>query len=36
MNYIYDILLNLNQHAYEFFEWELNDNIVHVKKTPFN
>ncbi len=34
MNYIYDILLNLNQHAYEFFEWELNDNIVHVKKTP--
>lgn len=34
MNYIYDIILNLNPQPYDFFEWQLNDNIVHVKKIP--
>ncbi len=34
MNYIYDIVLNLNEILYEFYEWELNDNIVYIKKIP--
>ncbi|MBS7020253.1 MAG: hypothetical protein KH135_00040 [Firmicutes bacterium] len=34
MNYIYDILLNLNDSAYDFYEWNLNDPIVHIRKTP--
>lgn len=34
MNYIYDILLNFNNEIYEFFEWEGNDNIIHIKKIP--
>lgn len=34
MNYIYDIVLNLNKTLYEFYEWELNDNIVYIKKIP--
>lgn len=28
---IYDILLNFKTCAYEFYEWEKNDNIIHVK-----
>lgn len=34
MNYIYDILLNFNRQLYDFFEWNLNDNIIHVRKIP--
>ena len=34
MIYIYDILLNLNNDFYEFYEWEKNDNIFHIKKIP--
>ncbi len=34
MNYIYDILLNFNRQLYDFFEWNLNDNIVHIRKIP--
>lgn len=34
MNYIYDILLNFNRQLYDFFEWDMNDNIVHVRKIP--
>lgn len=34
MNYIYDILLNLNDSAYDFYEWNLNDPIVHIRKVP--
>ena len=36
MVYIYDILLNFNKECelYDFFEWEMSDNIVHVKKIP--
>ena len=34
MIYIYDILLNFNNNFYEFYEWEKNDYIYHVKKIP--
>ncbi len=36
MLYVYDILLNLTDSSriYEFFEWELSDNIEHIKKIP--
>lgn len=34
MNYIYDIYLNLNERLYDFFDWNKNDKIVHIKKIP--
>ncbi len=34
MNYIYDILLNFNNVAYDFFEWNDMDTILHVRKIP--
>ncbi len=34
MNYIYDILLNFNRQLYDFFEWDINDNIIHIRKIP--
>jgi len=35
MNYIYDILVNFNdKEVYEFFEWEKDDNIEHIRKIP--
>ena len=34
MNYIYDILLNYNDYAYDIFEWDKNDKIIHVRKIP--
>lgn len=34
MNYIYDILLNLNDSAYDFYEWNVSDAIVHIRKAP--
>ena len=35
MNYIYDILINLNNKKnYEFYEWKDNDSILHVRKIP--
>lgn len=34
MNYIYDIYLNLNQTLYDFFDWNKNDKIIHIKKIP--
>lgn len=33
MNYIYDIYLNFNEVAYDFFEWNKNDKITHIKNT---
>lgn len=35
MNYIYDILLNLQRRPYDFFEWNESDEIIHVRKIPF-
>ena len=34
MNYIYDILVNFNSEAYDFFEWNSSDNILHIRKIP--
>ena len=34
MNYIYDVLLNFQTEYYDFFEWNQNDNIYHMRKTP--
>ncbi|MDD2181076.1 MAG: hypothetical protein PHW32_01770 [Bacilli bacterium] len=34
MNYIYDVLLNYNKNLYEFYEWNLSDNITHIRKIP--
>ena len=35
MNYFYDLLINLNDEvAYRFFEWNKDDNIIHLKKIP--
>lgn len=34
MNYIYDIYLNLNTKLYDFFDWDKNDKIIHIKKIP--
>ena len=34
MTYIYDILLNFNDVFYEFYEWEKDDQIYHIKKIP--
>ena len=32
MTYIYDLMLNFNQELYEFYEWETQDKIYHIKK----
>jgi len=34
MNYIYDIYLNLNSTLYDFFDWNKNDKLMHIKKIP--
>ena len=34
MNYIYDIYLNLNETPYDFFDWNKNDKLTHIKKIP--
>lgn len=35
MNFIYDILVNLNEkEVYEFFEWDQKDNIEHIRRIP--
>ncbi|MDO4963437.1 MAG: hypothetical protein Q4E75_05035 [bacterium] len=34
MNYTYDIYLNFNKKYYDFFEWNKNDKIIHIKKIP--
>lgn len=34
MNYIYDVLLNFQNNYYEFFEWNKEDKITHIRKIP--
>ena len=34
MNYIYDVYLNLNDTLYDFFDWNKNDKLMHIKKIP--
>ncbi len=35
MNYYYDILVNMEDGMYEFYEWEKSDEIAPIKKIPF-
>lgn len=34
MTYAYDILLNFKKNYFDFFEWNNNDEIIHIKKIP--
>lgn len=34
MNYIYDIVLNFQNKYYDFYDWNKNDNIYHMRKIP--
>ena len=34
MNYAYDIILNFQKDYYDFFEWNKNDEILHIRKIP--
>jgi len=34
MNYIYDIYLNFNEYLYDFFDWNKNDKLIHIKMIP--
>lgn len=34
MNYIYDILVNFNSDLYDFYEWNTDDNVTHIRKMP--
>lgn len=35
MNNVYDLLLNFSESAYDFYEWNMKDDIEHIKKIPF-
>lgn len=34
MGYIYDVLLNFNDEIYDFYEWNKDDSLIHVRKIP--
>lgn len=34
MNYIYDTYLNFNKKLYDFYEWNKNDKLIHIRKIP--
>jgi len=34
MNYIYDILINYQDVLYDFFDWNSDDSIEHIRKVP--
>lgn len=34
MSYVYDILANFNSCFFDFYDWNLDDDIVHIKKLP--
>ncbi len=34
MVYVYDILVNLNEELYDFYDWEENDNLLHIRRVP--
>lgn len=34
MNYIYDVILNFQKNYYDFYEWNKNDDIYHIRKIP--
>ena len=34
MNYIYDVLANFSDKFFDFYDWNEDDNIIHIKKLP--
>lgn len=34
MNYVYDILTNFNENFYDFYDWNLNDDVKHIRRIP--
>ena len=34
MNYVYDINVNFNKNFYDFFDWNRDDKVLHLKKIP--
>ena len=34
MNYIYDVLLNFKKQLYDFYEWDIADEIIHIRRIP--
>lgn len=34
MNYIYDILLNFKDELYDFYDWNKEDSLIHIRKIP--
>ena len=34
MIYVYDVLVNLNEELYDFYDWEDTDNFLHVRRVP--
>lgn len=34
MNFIYDILVNFNDDLYDFYEWNTDDDVIHIRKIP--
>jgi len=34
MNYIYDILVNFQKELYDIYDWNTDDNIIHIRKIP--
>lgn len=34
MNFIYDILINFNDDLFDFYEWNTDDNVTHIRKIP--
>ena len=34
MSYVYDIFLNFQKEFYDFYDWNSNDEIIHIKKIP--
>ena len=34
MNYIYDILINFKDELYDFYDWNMGDDILHIRKIP--
>lgn len=34
MNYIYDLLLNFNKEFYDFYDWNNDDRLTHIRRIP--
>ena len=34
MNYIYDVISNFQLNYYDFFDWNKNDKLIHIKMIP--